>query len=258
MHQRTAVILALTSALLIGACGGGASATRGRADPSSDLAGRTFLSTNVEGRVLVAGSRISLQFRDGQIGISAGCNSMGGPYAVDGDHLVIDALATTEMACDPPLMEQDNWVAEFLGGATIVFDRDTLLLSKADTRMTLVDREVADPDRPLLGTHWVVDGIFSGGTVSSVPIDVTATLVFADGQVDVGAGCNSGGGSVEVTANTLAFGAIGLTKKACAQGAMAVEQAVTAVLSGTVGYTIEAGTLTLNAGGRGLRLRAAP
>ena len=45
---------------------------------------------------------------------------------------------------------------------------------------------------------------------------------------------------------------------ACAPPRMAVEQAVAAVLSGTVGYAIEAGTLTLDAGGVGLMLRAAP
>jgi heat shock protein HslJ len=39
---------------------------------------------------------------------------------------------------------------------------------------------------------------------------------------------------------------------------MAVELAVTAVLVGEVGYFIEAGTLTLDAGARGLILRAPP
>ncbi len=264
MQHRTAVIVALASALLIGACGGGASASSGPSaspgpsDRTSALDGRTFLATKVEGRVLVAGSQLSLRFGDGQIGASAGCNSMSGPYAIDGDHLVINALATTEMACDPLLMEQDSWLAAFLGGATLVLEGDTLVLDKAGARLTLLDREVADPDRPLFGTHWVVDGILSGGAVSSVPVGVTATVIFGDGHVDVEAGCNSGGGRVQITASTLAFGAIGLTRKTCGQGAMAVEQAVTAVLSGMVSYTIEAGILTLIADGHGLTLQAAP
>jgi adhesin HecA-like repeat protein len=91
-----------------------------------------------------------------------------------------------------------------------------------------------------------------------VPIGVTATLTFSDGRVDVEAGCNGGGGAVQVTDTTLVFGPIGLTKMACAPDAMAVEGTVTAVLSGAAGYTIEAGTLTLDAGGAGLMLRAAP
>ena len=56
----------------------------------------------------------------------------------------------------------------------------------------------------------------------------------------------------------IAFGPIGLTKMNCGPEVMAVEQAVTATLSGQVRYTIAAGSLTLDAGGRGLTLRAAP
>ncbi len=254
MKHRTLLTFALTSVFLLGTCGGG-SATPGPTGQS--LEGRTFLSTDVEGRALVAGSTVRLTFLNGQVSASAGCNSLGGPYRIEGDRLIAGQLATTEMACDPALMDQDRWVADLLGGATITFDGDTLTLTKVGTRLTLLDREVADPDRPLLGTRWVVDGLISGGAVSSVPVGATAALTFSDGRVDVEAGCNRGGGTVRVTEETLDFGPIGLTKMGCAPDVMAVEQAVTAVLSGTIGYTIEAGTLTLNAGAVGLILRAA-
>jgi heat shock protein HslJ len=155
-------------------------------------------------------------------------------------------------------MEQDRWVAELLGEATVILDGDTLTLINATVRLTLLDREVADPDRPLLGTRWVVDGLISGDAVSSVPVGVTAALTFSDGRVDVEAGCNAGGGTVQVGDGTLSFGPIGLTKMACEQVRMAVERAVVNVLAGSVDYEIEAGALTLKAGGLGLMLRAAP
>ncbi|MBA3877939.1 MAG: hypothetical protein C0498_13640 [Anaerolinea sp.] len=257
MHHRIPVSLVLVSAILLGACGSGGAS--GPPEPSdSGVEGRTFLSTGLEGRPLVAGSTVRLTFQAGQIGANAGCNSMGGPYRIEGDRLIADELATTEMACEPALMEQDRWLAELLGRATITLDGDTLTMENSTVRLTLVDREVADPDRPLLGTRWVVDGLISGGAVSSVPAGVIAALAFSDGRADVEAGCNSGGGTVEVTDTTLAFGPIGLTKMACAPEAMAVEGAVVAVLSGTVAYTIDAGALTLTAGGTGLMLRAAP
>ena len=167
------------------------------------LEGRTFLSTGAEGRALVAGSTVRLAFEDGQVSASAGCNSMGGPYRIEGDRLVAGQLMTTEMACDPALMEQDRWLADLLGGSTIALDGDTLTLTGATIRLTLVDREVADPDRPLLGTRWVVEGLVSAGAVSSVPVGVTAALTFSDGRVDVEAGCNEGGGAVQVTDTTL-------------------------------------------------------
>lgn len=255
MHHRTPVILALVSAILLGACGsGGASGPPGPTD--GGVEGRTFLSTGLEGRPLVAGSTVRLTFQNGGVSANAGCNSMGGPYRIEGDRLIADELATTEMACDPALMEQDRWLADLLGGATITLDGDTLTMENGTVRLTLVDREVADPDRPLIGTRWLVDGLISGGAVSSVPAGVIAALTFSDGRVEVEAGCNTGGGTATVTDTTIGFGPIGLTKMACAPEAMVVEGAVVAVLSGTVEYTIEAGALTLTAGGIGLMLRA--
>lgn len=265
MHERLLIALALASALLLAACGGvgGGSGGGGRASvtPSptaGSLEGRTFLSTGVQGRALVPGSVVRLAFENGQVSASAGCNSMGGAYRIEGDLLVTGPLMSTEMACDPALMQQDQWLAELLGGATVALDGDTLTLTRNVSRLTLLDREVADPDRPLLGTRWVVDGLIAGGTVSSVPVGVLAALTFQDGRVDVEAGCNRGGGTVTISDTTIDVGPIGLTKLACAPDAMAVEGAVMRTLSGTVTYRIEAGTLALDGGGSGLTLNAAP
>ena len=49
---------------------------------AASLDGRTFLSTGVQGQTLVPGSTIRLSFKDGQLGISAGCNRMGGAYSI--------------------------------------------------------------------------------------------------------------------------------------------------------------------------------
>ena len=247
----------MTSTLLIGACTGGSSAPPdGTGGPGLD--GRTFLSTGIEGRMLVAGSRIRIAFQDLQISASGGCNSMSGPYRIDGDRLVAGSLATTGMGCDEPLMAQDTWLADLLDGAAIALDGNTLVLAKGSVQLTMEDREVADPDRPLAGTRWVVDGLISGDAVSSMPVGVTAALTFSDGRVEIEAGCNRGGGTAEVGDTAITFGPVALTKMACAPDAMAVEQVVAAVLSGEVAYTIEAGSLTLDAGGGGLMFRAEP
>jgi len=266
MNHRIAITLLLATTALVSACTGGGSTPGPSGDPPSGdppsgatpqgLDGRTFLSTGIDGRVLVAGSVVRLTFHGDQIGAQAGCNSLGGTYRIDGDRLVIGQMGGTDMACDGPLMDQDTWLAAYLNEATIDLDGDTLALTNGGVTLTLQDREVADPDRPLLGIRWILDGIVSGDAVSSVPAGVIASLTFSDGAVDVEAGCNRGGGSVEVAGATIAFGPIGLTKVACEGGAMAVEQAMTAVLSGQVDYTIEAGRLTLDAGATGLMFRA--
>ncbi len=184
---------------------------------------------------------------------------MGGSVAIVDGRLVLDGLAMTEMACDPALMDQDAWLAGFLDGAAFTLAGDTLTLAKDGVTLALLDREVADPDRPLVGTRWIVDGLVASEAVSSVPAGVVASLVFtADGRVAVEAGCNSGGAPVTVDGATMAFGPLVLTEMACEGPATEVERIVVAVLTGTVAYRIEADVLTLDHGGTGLLLRAAP
>jgi len=246
--------LALVIAVIaVSACstGTGTSASA----PSVD--GRTFLSTAVAGHSLVPGSTVRLDFADGRIGASAGCNHLSGPYTVTDGRLVLGQVAMTAMGCPGPLQDQDAWLVSFLGGATVHTAGDILTLSNGDVTMPLADRAVADPDRPLEGTRWIVDGITTGDTVSSVPAGVTAAMTISDGRLAVETGCNSGGGSVTVAPSTFTVGPLILTKRACEPGPSMVEAAVTAVLSGEVGYAIEADVLTLTNGRAGLTLRAA-
>jgi heat shock protein HslJ len=210
------------------------------------------------GAVLVPGTRIRLSFTDASLSASGGCNSMGGTYTIAGGRLTTTQMMTTEMGCDQPRMQQDQWLAALLGGSTVTLTGDTLALDDGTVQLTLQDREVADPDRPIEGTNWVLDGITSADTVSSIPVGVTASIRIADGQVAVNDGCNVGSGPVGVAADTLTFGPLTMSKRPCQVGTAGVGSAVTAVLNGTVHYTIEADVLTLDVGASGLTYRAAP
>jgi heat shock protein HslJ len=222
------------------------------------LDGHTYLSTQTQGADLVAGTRIRLTFADGQLSANAGCNIMGGVYSIEGDQLRTVQLSMTEMGCDEQRARQDEWLARFLGSsATVNIDGDTLTLTAGTITLTLLDEEVATPDQPLEGTRWVLEGIVAGDVVSSVPAGVTASIQIANGRADLKAGCNQGGGPVEVTGDQLTFGPMMLTKMACEAGPMSVESAVVSVLSGAVAYTIDADLLTLAAGDAGLIFRAA-
>ena len=56
---------------------------------------------------LPADSEITLTFdQEGRAGGSAGCNSYGGEYQVDGQKIAILNVASTLMACDNPLIMQ--------------------------------------------------------------------------------------------------------------------------------------------------------
>jgi heat shock protein HslJ len=239
--------------------GGSASATASGAPAATvdALAGRTFISTGATGHDIAPGSTIRLSFEETRIGANAGCNQMNGGYEIVDGALKVGPMAMTEMACEQPLMDQDAWLGAFLDGATVTLDGDTLTLAKEGTTVTLSDKEVADPDRPLVGTSWVVTGVVSGDAVSSVPETAQAGLVFDGTSVAVRTGCNSGSGSYEATDSTIAFGPIAMTLKLCTEDGIAqLEQAVTTVLQGETTYTIDAGTLTITNGSTGLMLTA--
>jgi heat shock protein HslJ len=259
-----ATITLLFLALLTAGCGRGTVAQSGASDDGPW--GRTFLSTSVtengRPRPLVEGTRISLRFSDAsELGAQAGCNSMGGPASIENGRLVVDDLATTEMGCDPPRHAQDEWLARFLTSRPSAdLSAETLTLENATTRIVLTDRKVADPDRSLQGTKWVVDTIVEGESASSVPAGAEAHLVFGDTDRFSGnTGCNGMGGNAVVhdETHTITFSEVISTKMACEDDRMRLEQAVLDTLEGDVAYSIDADVLRLDGpDGHGLRLRA--
>jgi heat shock protein HslJ len=125
-------MIAAAAVLVLGACG---DAEPDDSDAPLDLSGLTFLSDEIEGRELVAGSEVSLAFDATTLSANAGCNTLGGSYTVEGDTLTLaeDAFST-RMACDPELMEQDEWLTSFLSGGVEA--------SLEGERLTLTDGEV--------------------------------------------------------------------------------------------------------------------
>jgi heat shock protein HslJ len=225
--------------------------------------GRDFLSVDVthggQPRPLVAGTKIRLAFQDGSLTANAGCNTIGGLYQIGDGKLVFTGGTMTEMGCDDGRMAQDDWLIAILGSEpTITLEGDALTLLAGETSISLLDREVAEPDQLLTGRTWTLTSLISGDAVSSVPADVVATLAFGeDGSVDVMAGCNSGGGSYTVDADSISFSDVFTTKMACQGPHMQVENAVLQVIS-TDGLTfnIDANVLTITAADVGLQFSA--
>lgn len=247
--------------------GAGAAAEPGGDTGGGELAGRTFLSDVVtedgQPRELVAGTRIDLTFHDdGRLTANAGCNTMGATTTITADRIEVgDGLSITEMGCEPARHDQDAWLVDLLAaGPTYALDGERLTLTAGTATIELVDREVADPDRPLEGTTWTLDGLVDGDAVGTVPGDVAATVTFADGTVTIeGTGCNGGGGSytLDEAAHEVTVPALAWTRMACEGPAASIEAALGAVLQGAVAYEIEAATLTLShPSGKGLTLRA--
>ncbi|MBI5088679.1 MAG: META domain-containing protein [Actinobacteria bacterium] len=227
--------------------------------PGPTLDGRSFLSTGATGFEIVSGSVIRLAFSDGTVSASAGCNQMGGAYRLTDGRLHVDSLSMTEMGCEQALMDQDARLADLLtADPGLTLDGDTLMLTaEAGVTVTFLDREVADPDRPLEATRWVVDTVIDGDAASSIPAGAVASITIADGRASVQAGCNTGSASVEIGDGTITFGPLMLTRMACDEAKMALERSGTATIDGQQAtYRIEAARLTLMAGEHGLGLSA--
>jgi heat shock protein HslJ len=207
---------------------------------------------------LVPGSQVTITFKDDNLSASAGCNAMGGTYSLDGAHLTTGQMMTTEMGCAAPLMAQDQWLGSLLADVTLVQDGPNLTMTQGSTTLTLLDKTVATPDLPLEGTLWVLETIVQGDAASSVPVGVVASIRIVGAEMAVDTGCNTGRADVAVTPDSLTFGPMLLTKKACEGGAGMVEGAMTQVLDGTVVYEIEADRLVVNPRADGLVFRAQP
>ena len=265
MRIRPALVLLSTAGLLASctATGGGSPTERPQesaapsAGGSSALDGHTFVATTLKGQDLPQGVTITLTFKDGTLGVHAGCNTMNGSYGVENATLSVGTMASTQMACPPPLMALDTWLTAFLPGASISVSGDTLTLAKKGVTMTLVDQQSLN--LPLEGTKWVVDGLVSDSAVSTVPQGVRASLVFHGGRVDVDTGCNTGNGPAVIASATITFGPIATTRMACPADAMSVEQHVVKVLTGTQPYSIATDALKIGGNGKdGLTLKGRP
>ena len=105
----------ITTVLLIflqAACGVGL-----RTDP---LNGTAWILTYYDNTPPLMGTILTVEFNDGQIGGSSGCNSYGGTYKIKGEKITTDSIAMTLMACvDPGVMEQEQTFLDYLQNAQI-------------------------------------------------------------------------------------------------------------------------------------------
>ena len=237
-----------------------AAASPGPTTVTDPLTGREFVSTSVTGHSLVPGTRISIEFRSDNatptLHATAGCNTFSGVYELAGGLLTVPQATMTEMGCTPSsLMDQDQWWGGLLSaGLMVKVDHDTLTLSSGQIRIVLTDRTVAEPDLPLVGTSWVLDGIVDGDAVSSVPVGVTGGQQIV-GNVMTFQVCQSGRGTVAIDGDRVAVTDLELSAgPSCAGDSVGeVESSVVDVLRDGWTFAIDGDRMTVTAtGGKGL------
>lgn len=106
-------------------------------DPAALLQGREWVVEVLDGQPTLEKPRITLTFDAlGRISGLASCNQYGADYTITGEGLSIGKGMTTMMACDEPIMEQEQFFLELLqrvSGFSIGAE-GALMLHTADNR----------------------------------------------------------------------------------------------------------------------------
>ncbi|MFW3117012.1 lipoprotein [Mycolicibacterium mageritense DSM 44476 = CIP 104973] len=251
-------VLPIVIALVLAGCSGTESAS---ADPQT-VDGRTFVSVAVDGDQIPGGGPLTVGFDGDRISTFAGCNRGAGTADLADGHIAAQ-LAMTMMACPPPAGDADAWMSKFFDARpSWTLDGDTLTLRTDAATVTLQDRKVLNPDRPLTGTTWQVHSLVSDQAVTtSVAIEQAkpSLTIAPDGTVTGTTGCNRFNGHAEVSGSgdAVDFGPLAVTKMACAGEIGEIEQAVLRVLTGHVTAAVDADQLRLTRDdGYGLVLRS--
>jgi heat shock protein HslJ len=233
-------------------------------DTTADPMGRSFVSTGISGTPIPGGGPLTLSFADGRVTADAGCNASSGAARFDGDTLQVTDLATTLLGCTSDKSGADGWQTGLLQSSpTWKLDRNTLTLTGNNSIVTLKDKKIVEPDRPLTGTPWIVTTLIQPqGMVRTATLEqVRPTLTIAgDGTVSGSAGCNRLIGTADLPdsgGSDVTFH-LGTTRMACADDVMDLERQVLQALDGRTTATVDGNTLTLRNPGNntGLVLRA--
>ena len=84
-------------------------------EPATLLRGAEWVVEDLNGGGIIDRSRITLNFgADGRISGRASCNQYTGGYTLTGESLTLSQAATTRMACEPSLMNQEDKFLELL------------------------------------------------------------------------------------------------------------------------------------------------
>jgi heat shock protein HslJ len=84
------------------------------------LAGSSWVLDQVLGEEAIPGTQVTIQFNEGRVEGSAGCNSYGGGYSLGGDNsLTTGEIVRTLMACENPpgVMDQEDAYLQALQNA---------------------------------------------------------------------------------------------------------------------------------------------
>ena len=120
MKKFYVITIVLVGLLVLAACGG-----------TTEIPAGTWKLVSLNGRPVLEGADLTIEFKDGQVSGFSGCNFFGGAYEQDGKSLKFGELAMTLMACaDSGVMDQESaYMAALQAIDTVEVGENLLTLS---------------------------------------------------------------------------------------------------------------------------------
>ena len=211
----------------------------------------------------VEGVEAGLTFNeDGTITGTSGCNGLGGDYTVEGDQITFGEFVSTLMACDDPIMAQEEAAHKVMTGtAAYKIEGDTLTITKDDMVLVLTrgTQEAVPPSASSSATltgKWTLTSYRISDVLASPVADAEAYLTFnEDGTLTGTSGCNEFGGSYTVEGDQITFKEIVSTLMLCDEPLMGQEETMQQVLTDTATYQlVDNNTLRISKDDRSLIL----
>ncbi len=114
----------------------------------AEIVGHTWVLTHIDGEEAAEGSAATTTLaEDGKVEGFGGCNRYFGTYTLLGDTLEVAPLASTKMACPPPLMDLEDRFLERLEAARYLrLDGSELTLTGDEGELVFVLQEEALPE----------------------------------------------------------------------------------------------------------------
>lgn len=215
--------------------------------PPVSLAGTSWTVLAVNGAPVNPSAVPTLEFSAEQVSGTGGCNRYFGGYTLTGANLVIAQLGSTQMACDPAVMDaEQEFLSALQEAATVRLNgADLEILDSPGTVLVAASPAPVATPAPLLGTTWTLTTFIEGEAAGSLLADTTITLVIAADTVS-GKACNTYRGQVTQDGSAFAVGPLATTKMACPEdGVMAQEARYLDVLGKVTSMTLNAAGLTL-------------
>jgi heat shock protein HslJ len=247
---RSSLITVITLVVLAAACAD----DDGPAGEDGTLEGVTWVLQRGSVDELLAGApadaRVDLSLEGGEASGTSGCNQYGGSYEVDGSTITFGPLRSTEMACEPALMDLES---AYLGALASVGEYELgpgRLELRGDGVPLRFDAEAAPQPLALIGTTWALEALGGDGDAVSSPLAGTeVTLVLEDdGSAAGNGGCNAFNTMFETDEASISFGAVASTKMACEPDVMEQEASVFGALEDAAAFEIVGDVLTLSDG----------